>query len=149
MSEANRLAEEVARACDLNASTTSIDPVMIADRVMTAIGAVFEANPLEWIGCNLHVRQLARAHLRGRFASEPKQTDAEDDLFPETLQDRYPCRPHPDQEPVYTLRFALTEDDRWYNIERLRKTAVALVKHSNALEAETVSLFGARKAAAA
>lgn len=147
MSESDRLAEEVARACDFNASVTSIDPAMIADRVMASIEAVFEDNPLEWVGCHLHVRQLARSYLRGRFAPESKQNgDSENDLFPETLQDRYPCRPRPESEPVYTLRSSLSEEDRWYNIDRLRKTAVALVKHSNAFEAETIAIFGPRKA---
>ncbi|HEX3587826.1 MAG TPA: hypothetical protein VH024_17635 [Candidatus Angelobacter sp.] len=60
----------------------------------------------------------------------------EDNLFPETLQERYPRQPkRDDAERVYALRDALTEDDVQHNILRMRQGGRALLKHADALDA--------------
>ena len=102
-------------------------------------------HPVGWTGCNMHCRQIARSFCRRNF--DPAEAAIESvsrqiDFFPDTLQDRYPRKHTKGQEPVYVLRDHLTEDDRWDNIDRMRKAAVALRKHADALETETRQLFG-------
>jgi hypothetical protein len=105
---------------------------------MCAIKFKPELHRLGYAGCHLQVRQMARGVLRRDFDPEERvaaSVEGEDDLFPETLQDRYPRRGKHGEEPVYVLREQMTGNDVGYNVARMRRGGRALLKHADALEA--------------
>ncbi|MFL5253256.1 MAG: hypothetical protein ACJ8AI_10245 [Rhodopila sp.] len=119
----------------------TLNPAWLATEAMHAIGFARNLNEIGYLGCHLQFRQIARSFCRKHF--EPAQSD-EPDLFPGTLQQRYPRRPeNEDEEPVYVL-LDLLDDDVAYNVMRLRKEARAKLAHADALEA-----WGKRRAGAA
>jgi len=65
------------------------------------------------------------------------------------LKTRYPTPAKSEDEVEYVLRDHLSEDDRWFNIDRMRRAADALLRHADALRNETVEKFGPRKEKAA
>ena len=151
------LTDAIQQMYDINKNVVSIDPEFLADGAMDIIGFVYLKAPetreeyshnAVWYGCNQHLRQMARAYCRGKFDPAVKAAAAamgQGELIGEVLQDRYPVKTRKGQEPTYVLRDHLSEIDRWFNIDRMEGTARALVKHRNALETETVTLFGPRK----
>ena len=147
MKENNELTDAVRRVYEINRNVVSLDPGFLADGAMEIIGFAQATHPVGWLGCHLHLRQLARAYCRRNFEAPADGAGERQGFLPlDALQDRYPRRPVPDQEPVYVLREHLTEDDRWFNIARLRQSAAALLRHADALQAETEQLFGSRAA---
>ena len=104
-------------------------------------------------GCVLQLRQIARRECARLH--DPKQVvlernEEELDLFSEMLQDRYPAKRNGDE--VYVLREALTVDERYRVIGRMKRCGKALVKHADALQKETETLVNTgslRKHAAA
>lgn len=152
MSEGDILADAVRQMYEINRLTVSIDPEFLANGAMEIIRFDKSLHPIGWVGCNLHCRQLARAFCRRNFDAAASALSGEavnGELFPDALQERYPRQPQKGKDPYYTLRDHLSEDDRWYNIDRLRAAAFALQKHANALETETKATFGPRKDRAA
>lgn len=152
MSEGEELVAAVRRVYDINHRVVSINPEFLADAAMDIIGFDKSIHRLGWLGCNLHLRQVARAFCRRNFDPAAMATEfaaGTRDMFDDTLQDRYPRRTQKGREPEYVLRDHLSEDDRWFNIDRMRGTARALQRHSDALEGETVEVFGPRKDTAA
>ncbi len=149
MSEGAELVDAVRRVYDINRNVVSIDPEFLANGAMEIIRFDRSTHRLGWVGCNLHLREVARSFCRRNFdhAADALERSLQGEMFAETLQDRYPRkrRRGEDHPPEYILRDYLTEDDRWFNIDRLRSASTALVKHSDALETETVKLFGKRK----
>ncbi len=138
---------------DINRNAISLSAEWLASVAMDEIGFAKSLHSAGHYGCEMHLREIARDFLRGKHdpatrAARALATGLQADMFPETLQDRYPRRPVKGQVHEYIQRDHLSEDDRWYNIFQMRKTSSALTKHSNALEAETVHLFGPRKDAA-
>lgn len=110
-----------------------ISPSWLATLAMVEIGFGRDLHELGYIGCHLHLRQVARYFCGKKF--DPEE-NIEDDLFPETLQQRYPKKPtDKDSEPVYILLDLLSDDDVKYNVARLRKESSAKLKHADALEA--------------
>ncbi|MQV80727.1 hypothetical protein [Sinorhizobium meliloti] len=86
-----------------------------------------------------HFKQMARRVLAHRFGEEGDDNPAYEDqgqLFSGHLQDRYPIPRKRNAEPQYKLRFLLTERERAWNVEQLRKSASARLAHADALEAE-------------
>jgi hypothetical protein len=137
---------------EINRFVVAIDPEFLANGAMDIIRFDKSVHPVGWVGCNLHCRQLARAFCRRNFdAAAHALSDAaiNGELFPDTLQDRYPRQLQKGKEPEYVLRDHLSEDDRWFNIDRLRSAAQALQKHARALETETLATYGPRKGRAA
>ena len=61
--------------------------------------------------------------------------DADPDLFPETLQERYPIARKRGEDPTYRRLDELEEADVSYNTGRMRKAASALDRHADRLEA--------------
>ena len=123
---------------DRAVAVVDVSPAWVATETMQEIGFARATHRLAYAGCHLEVRQIARQLLRGRFdpAERAKESaDETDDLFPETLQDRYPRRPKKDEEPVYALRDQLLADDVDYNVERMMRAGQALLKHARALKA--------------
>ena len=64
-------------------------------------------------------------------------------MFPETLQKRYPRQQSDNSvEPEYILLEFMSDSDIDYNVARLRKEAVAKLRHADALEAYRLRKFG-------
>lgn len=151
------LSDAVANEVESSKGSVSVSPDKIAAGAMRFIRFDYGTHNAGWYGCYQHMLQLARERLRGRYdtaAQAKAYTEGQSDMFGDTLQDRYPRQPKrlPGgawAEPEYILREHLGEDDRWFNIDRLRHVSVAAARHRNALEAETVRLFGPRKDRAA
>ena len=151
MSESAELVDAVRRAYEINHRVIAIDPEFIANGAMEIIRFSKSLHPVGWVGCNLHCRQLARAFCRRNFdpTDDAERRALQGEIFGDTLQDRYPRKRGPGEDPEYVLRDHLTEDDRWTQIERMRKQSRALQRHSDALETETRQLFGPPRGRAA
>lgn len=131
--DSKELNEVIRSVYNAHSDRPALNPAWLATEAMHVIDFARDLNEIGYLGCHLQFRQIARGFCRKHF--EPDQS-AEDDLFPGTLQQRYPQRPAPDEtEPVYTLLDLLTEEDTRYNIQRLRKEARAKLMHADALEA--------------
>ena len=83
-----------------------------------------------------HLKHMARAILGGRFDTDglgasPNQAD----LFTGHLQDRYPVPRVRGEEPKYKQRDALSSEEVAWNVEQLRKSADARLRHADALAA--------------
>ena len=115
-----------------------VSPSWVATQVMQEIAFPRSLHLLGYVGCHLEIRQIARQKLRRAHDPAAKvaaSVEGEDDLFPETLQERYPRHPRRSEEPIYALRDLLTRADVKYNVERMRRGGRALLKHADALEA--------------
>jgi hypothetical protein len=115
-----------------------VSPSWIATQVMSEIEFPRSLHLIGYVGCHLEIRQIARQKLRRAhdpYAKVRASIEGEDDLFPETLQERYPRQPRPSEEPIYALRDLLTQADVQYNVGRMRRGGMALLKHADALEA--------------
>lgn len=83
---------------------------------------------------------MARKLLARNYGHDSDHTEAyQSELFSGVLQARYPVPRKPGEEPVYKLRRHLTSQDRAWNVEQLRKSALARLEHADALEAEPTS----------
>jgi hypothetical protein len=94
-----------------------------------------------------HLQYASLEHLMNmarRFLAKNADPDAEDNevygaqgvLFSGKLQDRYPLPRKAGEEPLYKKRSELTEEERAWNVEQLRKAARSRQEHADALEAE-------------
>lgn len=86
-----------------------------------------------------HFKQMARRVLAHRFGDEGESNPAYEEqgqLFSGHLQDRYPVPHQRGADPRYELRHLLTEKERAWNVEQLRKAGWARLTHADALEAE-------------
>lgn len=136
MTEEEELAATVERILDLCVSLKDVSPAWVATQAMTLIAFPRDLHRLGYAGCHLELRQIARAKLRKRFDPTAIADDdaPEPDLFPETLQERYPRRPEKGEEPNYRKLDALTDADVSYNVARMRKAGLALTEHARRLE---------------
>jgi hypothetical protein len=147
------LSDAVGRMVDVTKDAISVSPDSVASGAMQILRFDYGLHNAGWYGCYQHLLELARARLRGRFdpaARAKLYLDGQSDLFGDALQDRYPRRPRREfdgswADPEYVLREHLSEADRWFNIDRLDHVSGATRRHRNALEAETVELFGPRR----
>jgi len=135
MSEEERLAQVVQQMIDDHRDLAAISPAWVATQAMEVIEFPRGLHPLGYAGCHLELRQIARAKLRRQFdPTSREREDFEEDFFPETLQDRYPRRQNPDDEPVYIPRGLMSQSDIDYNVGRMRRAGYGLLKHAQALE---------------
>jgi hypothetical protein len=132
----DELYDVIARIYARQQSYKEISPISLADEGMQAIDFPRRLHPLGYIGCNYHLRQIARSFCRKKFDPVDPSALQSADLFPETLQERYPVRGMAGDEPRYVLREHLSPADRAYNVARMRRASVALQKHADALEAD-------------
>lgn len=137
MSETDALSAAIAKVIDRHKDEPSISPSWVATEAMKLIGFASRIHPVGYIGCHLQLRQLSRQQLGKKF--DPVDLATEDEMFPETLQKRYPLRPRPGEEPVYILLENLPDEDAAWNVVRMRRQSLALQKHSDALEAWRIS----------
>lgn len=113
----------------------SVMPAWLATETMIVIGFPRDLHPLGYLGCHLQLRQIARSFCRKNF--DPAET-IENDLFPDTLQPRYPKHFYvssSEKEPEYVLLDLLEKSDVEFNVDRLRREARAKLRHADALEA--------------
>lgn len=113
-----------------------ISPTAIAMDVHAEYGGTEEDEHIQYASIE-HFKQMARQRLRKRF--DPVSQDAmdvQDDMFSGELQKRYPIPRAKDEEPQYKLRWLLTDDERSFNLSRMRKAANRLLAHADAFEAE-------------
>jgi hypothetical protein len=133
-----RLNEEVQKVIDAYATAPEVSALWVATQVMITIRFARILHPLGYVGCHMALRQIAREKLRHQFDPSVVVAKAlgedEEDLFPETLQDRYPRHPHRGEERSYRLRELMNDEDVAYNVARMRKAGRALLKHADALE---------------
>jgi hypothetical protein len=135
MSDADDLAVEVQKVIDRHKAVAEINPDWVATETMQAIRFPRSLHRLGYAGCHLELRQIARSKLRRKFdPTAPDEEDDGEDLFPDTLQDRYPRKHKSGTPPSYVLRSLMTEDDIAYNVKRMRRFGAALLKHADALE---------------
>lgn len=127
----NRLYDEVRAACDRLREAATIAPSWIATDVMRAINFPMILHELGYLGCHAQLKQIARSFCRKHF--DPVESE-QPDIFPETLQERYPLARSAGAEPEYGLLSMLSEADYDYNIARLRREIAAKQKHADALE---------------
>lgn len=147
------LSDAIGRMIDIQRNAVSVSPDHIASGAMQLICFDYATHNAGWYGCYQHLLQIARDRLRGRFdpkARAEAYISGQSELFDDALQDRYPVRPRRNFdgawcEPEYVLREHLSEDDCWFNVDRLEHTARALTRHRNALREETEKRFGPRK----
>lgn len=139
-SDSTLLYETISRVYSSHTDRPSINPAWLATETMVEIGFPRALHPLGYLGCHLQLRQMARQFCRKHF--DPTEV-AENDLFPETLQQRYPqVSPNVDADPEYVLLNLLCEADVDFNVARLRKEARAKLRHADALEAWGLRKFG-------
>lgn len=129
---------------ELSRARSSISPAWMATEAMQRIEFPRDLHPVGYIGCHLTFRQIAREWLRKKFdpTAAAVAADTTEEMFPETLQDRYPLRPRPREEPVYVLLRDLPDGDLAYNVRRMRSAALALQKHADALETYGINRRG-------
>jgi hypothetical protein len=138
----DQLYDVITRICERQKTYREISPIALAAEAMQAIDFPLTLHPLGHIGCEMHFREIARSTLRKRFdPTDPAQE--ENDLFPETLQERYPIRRDRGEDPRYVLRKHLSDGDHAYNVARLRRSGEAQLKHADALEADGASRMAA------
>ena len=118
-----------------HAGEPRISPNWVATEAMHLLDPERVAPRAVYLGCHLHMRQLAREQLRGKYETG-KDDDSSDqhDLFP-GLQKRYPAAKSSLDDPVYILLEEMTETDVGWNIARLRAEAGAKLRHADALKA--------------
>ena len=132
--DASRAWQIVAEVYERCRDQAEVSPAWLATQVLVEIGATRAENEIEYLLAHLQARQIARDFCRKRIVDD--ETADRDDLFPGSLQHRYPKKPsHKGEEPVYVLRDLMTDDDITYNVARLRDEADSKLVHADALEA--------------
>jgi hypothetical protein len=139
MTDEEELALEVQKVINSYGETPEINPDWVATGTMAAIGFSRELHRLGYAGCHLELRQIARSKLRRKYdptakADEDEAASDEEDLFPDTLQDRYPRQRRRGEPPTYVLRVFMSAADIAFNVKRMRRFGDALHKHADALE---------------
>lgn len=133
-----QIREEMARQYSMFDAAILVSPSGLAHRVFETFTTGDEDARIQY-ACLEHMKQMARAYLRRRNDPDSDDSEAYDgqgSLFSGALQDRYPLPRNGDEEPVYKLRQHLSPEERAWNVEQLRKSAGARLKHADALEGE-------------
>jgi hypothetical protein len=135
MPEATELWDVIDRLLEIHRAKKELSATWFATEGMKLLNFTATDNrPVYW-GCHMALREIARARFRGKWDPAVAVLEASDDLFPETLQERYPLKPKRGEERRYVLLEFLPDADLWYNVARLRKASRALQRHADALEA--------------
>lgn len=138
MSAEEQLYAVVQKVITDNDAMAEISPSWIATQVMCAIHFPRRLHELGYVGCHLEVRQIARQKLRHQHDPNTRAgdyiRDEQLELTFDTLQDRYPRKTRPGEEPVYVARLTMSHEDVLFNTERMRRGGRALLKHADALD---------------
>lgn len=133
---------DIARAIEEHEGEAVLTATSIADALQRAYATAPIPDAIRYASFE-HLKQMARKELAGRF--EPDQAaegDTTGELFSTHLQVRYPIPRKAGDDPVYKRRELLTEFERKWNVERMRKTGRSLLRHADALEAEALEPAG-------
>lgn len=124
----------------------AISPSDLAFAVLREIDPDSSSPALVQLAAILELKQLARQVCGRRTANDDEASDQQG-LFDGKLQARYPAQRTQKGyvEDVYVRRENLTVEERWKNINQLRREGVAKVAHSDALKAETEMLIESGK----
>ena len=133
----HKLSIYINQAIEKHGGDISISPTSIAASVVRTLDPNNSTIDIISYGFNMQVRVVARSILGKTFA--PKDEDAQHEMF-EGLQERYPTAAASDN---YVERHYLTLEQRLYNVERLQKTGLSFIAHSEKLLAETEELDAA------
>jgi hypothetical protein len=134
MKEGAELYRIIADIYEIRKYMPSVSPVSLAEEAMTRISFPRSLHDLGWIGCNLQLRQIARGFCRQKFDPLAPGGDGTD-LFPETLQERYPLQHAVGEDPTYVLLNYLPDPDLFWNVDRMTRDIGARIKHRDALRA--------------
>lgn len=134
--ELRRVAKEVFE--ELNRED-EISPSSVASACMVRIAFAPKLHELGYIGCFENFMQIAREFCRHSFDPLERAklyvAGQLDMPFLDELQDRYPrAKRNEAGQRVYVYRDLLTEEDEVFNLSRMRKAAVSLLKHCDAFE---------------
>ncbi len=127
--------ERINRVIYKSEQEPDISAVLIADQVYREMDPN-EIAPLEVrFAAIMTLRDMARQDLRGKFRPDVEVERSEQHaLFPD-LQKRYPVAHIPEEETgtYRQLEYLTTEDAHW-NVARLKKAGITILKHSRALQ---------------
>jgi hypothetical protein len=137
MSEHSEIMTEMQAQLDAYGDAIIVMPSALAAATFASLSPEGGASRvIEYLSLQM-LNAMARKLLGRKFSHESDDTDAySGDLFSGALQPRYPLPRKRGEEPVYKLRCQLTDDERSWNVEQLRKSAQARLEHADALEAE-------------
>jgi len=143
MNQHQRINNEFSSQYELRSDAILVSPTALAHSVQEVFMSGEEDLHIQYASLE-HLKQMARM-----FLARQKNADGDDnpshvsqsgmdfgEAFSGNLQDRYPLPRKSGEEPVYKLRSELTELERAWNVQQLRKSAKARQKHADALEAE-------------
>jgi len=134
MTVEQKLAEIVARIIEARYAQSKISPAWIATEGMQVIDPDRAGPQLEYFGCHLHLRQVARQILRKHYEPDDPNDARQHELWPE-LQSRYPIAgAAKSEDPVYVRLEDMTKADVAYNVARLRSEGQAKLQHADRLE---------------
>jgi hypothetical protein len=133
--EEDGLRRVVSQVIEARGEAPRISPTWVATEAMLTLDGERSSPPLVHLGCHLHLRQLAREVLRGKYEPDADtDDDAQHELWP-YLQKRYPTAKSTRDDPEYVLLEEMTEADVGYNVARLRAESHAKLRHADSLEA--------------
>lgn len=119
-----------------------ISPAALAHRVFEEFSTGEEEPHIHYTSLE-HLKHMARIFLARRKdvdgdmnPAHGAQSDLDFGVTFTGLQDRYPLPRKQGEEPAYKLRSELTDEERAWNVQQLRKSASTRLKHADALEAE-------------
>lgn len=142
MNQHQQINSELDRQYAFLSGAIIISPAALAHRVFETFSTGEEEPHIQYTSLE-HLKHMARVFLARRKdadgdmnAAHGAQGDLDLGVTFTGLQDRYPLPRKAGEEPAYKLRSELTDDDRGWNIQQLRKSARARLKHADALEAE-------------
>jgi hypothetical protein len=125
--------QQIRAVIDGHSALDILSPTFIASEVLDTFGAPEEIH-VHWLSFE-HAKHMARRILAAKFDPDGEENEVyQGDMFSGLLQERYPIRRGPGEEPVYKPRTLMTVDELDWNIESLRKAAVARVRHADALQ---------------
>jgi|688.fasta_scaffold167928_4 hypothetical protein len=111
-------------------------PTAIAVDVHSIYGDDDEDDHIKYASIE-HFKHMARKRLARRYDYASQEAlESQDDMFSGELQQRYPIPRKLGEEPQYKLRHLLTDVERAFNLEKMRRTASSLLAHADAFEAE-------------
>lgn len=132
MSIHEEVTQAIHRQIELLAEAVTLSPRQLAIAVQDSWNLTGVQPQVQY--CTLeHLTQMARRVLASRYEPESADSSAyQGELFSGTLQSHYPI-PTQSGDAVYKRTEFLTQDEISWNVEKLRKSAAARVRHADAL----------------
>lgn len=124
----------VSRAINRLGEQIEIDPANISQAVLSELDPEQVSPLLVRFAADLELRQIARAELRKRFDPDDPTESEQHEMWP-NLQKRYPKAHDKNDAPKYVLLEHLREEDKTWNVRKLRKEGAAKLASADALEA--------------